>query len=72
MAPNLGNYLGGNSANKVKHCSHNTGPHQLRSDTPAVMSQYIVPPPVCVDPVAVADVRPGLSDSDHYGVYYMP
>ena len=29
-------------------------------------------PQSVLDPVAVADVRPGLSDSDHYGVYYMP
>ena len=60
MAPNLGNYLSGNCTNKVVHSSHNTG------------LQYSVPSQSVVDPVAVIDVRPGLSDSDHYGVYYMP
>ena len=72
MAPNLGNYLSGNSANKVTHSSHNTGPRQLRRITPAARSQFSIPPQSVLDPEAVRDVCLGLSDSDHYGVNYMP
>ena len=72
MVPNLGNYLSGNSANKVAHSSHNTGLLQLRRDTPAAKPQFSIPPQSVLDPVAAHDVRLGLSDSDHYGVNYMP
>ena len=66
VAPNLGNYLSGNCTDKVVHSSHNTGLRQLRRSTPAAKPQYSVPPQSVLDPVAVVDVRPGLSDSDHY------
>ena len=74
MAPNLGNYLSGNCTDKVAQSFHNTGLRQLCRSMPAAKLQYIVPFPVVVDPADVVyiDVRPGLSDSDHYGVHYMP